>query len=97
MLSPAINLGLLDPAEVIEAAEHAHRSGAAPLAGVEGFIRQILGWRDFVWHLYRYSATTRRSAPATTPARTPPGTGVSWPATSGSSPETTGWPSRGGS
>ena len=54
MLSPVINLGLLDPVEVIDHAERAYRSGAAPLASVEGFVRQILGWRDFVWHLYWY-------------------------------------------
>jgi deoxyribodipyrimidine photolyase-related protein len=52
MLSAPMNLGLLDPLEVIRRAEQAYRDGAAPLAGVEGFIRQILGWRDFVWHLY---------------------------------------------
>ncbi|AEV88302.1 deoxyribodipyrimidine photolyase [Actinoplanes sp. SE50] len=54
MLSPAINLGLLDPLEVVECAEDAYRQGAAPLASVEGFVRQILGWRDFIWHLYWY-------------------------------------------
>jgi deoxyribodipyrimidine photolyase-related protein len=54
MLSAAMNLGLLDPVEVVHAAEDAYRSGAAPLASVEGFVRQILGWRDFVWHLYWY-------------------------------------------
>jgi deoxyribodipyrimidine photolyase-related protein len=64
MLSPAINLGLLDPMEVIEEAERAYRSGAAPLAGVEGFIRQILGWRDFVWHLYWYFEPRYRDANA---------------------------------
>ncbi|GIF05475.1 cryptochrome/photolyase family protein [Actinoplanes siamensis] len=52
MLSPAINLGLLDPLEVIESAERAYRTGPVPLACAEGFVRQILGWRDFIWHLY---------------------------------------------
>jgi deoxyribodipyrimidine photolyase-related protein len=52
LLSPAMNLGLLDPSEVIEAAEAKYHEGVAALASVEGFIRQIMGWRDWVWHLY---------------------------------------------
>ncbi|WP_436535937.1 cryptochrome/photolyase family protein [Actinoplanes sp. HUAS TT8] len=62
LLSPAINLGLLDPLEVIERAEKAYREGSVPLAGAEGFIRQILGWRDFVWHLYWYFEPDYRAA-----------------------------------
>ena len=52
LLSPALNLGLLDPAECARAAEGAYRAGRAPLASVEGFVRQLIGWRDYVWHLY---------------------------------------------
>lgn len=52
LVSAPLNLGLLDPLEVVERAEEAYRSGAAPIAGVEGFVRQVLGWRDYVWHLY---------------------------------------------
>jgi len=62
MLSAPMNLGLLDPLEVIHRAEAAYRSGAAPLAGVEGFVRQIIGWRDFVWHLYWHFEPAYRSA-----------------------------------
>jgi deoxyribodipyrimidine photolyase-related protein len=51
-LSPALNLGLLHPLEVVRAAEDAYRSGAVPLAGAEGFVRQVLGWREYVWALY---------------------------------------------
>ncbi|MBO9475273.1 cryptochrome/photolyase family protein [Shimia sp. R10_1] len=50
-----LNVGLLDPMECIQQAEHAYRQGHAPLNAVEGFIRQILGWREYVrglyWHL----------------------------------------------
>jgi len=51
-LSAALNLKLLHPMEVIEKAEAAYRAGDAPLASVEGFIRQVLGWREFVRGIY---------------------------------------------
>ncbi len=52
LLAPALNLGLLSPSEVCRAAEAAWRSGAAPLNSVEGFVRQILGWREYVRGVY---------------------------------------------
>lgn len=52
MLSVALNCGLLEPLEIIRRAEHAYHSGHAPLNAAEGFIRQILGWREYVRGLY---------------------------------------------
>lgn len=52
LLSVPLNLGLLDPLEVVQAAEVEYRAARAPLAAVEGFVRQILGWREYMWHLY---------------------------------------------
>ena len=47
-----LNIGLLLPMECIEAAETAFNTGKAPLNAVEGFIRQIMGWREFVRGIY---------------------------------------------
>ena len=47
-----LNAGLLSPMQAIRAAEDAYHAGTAPLSAAEGFIRQILGWREFVRGLY---------------------------------------------
>ena len=51
-ISAYMNIGLLDPLEVCRAAEEAWRAGDAPLNAVEGFIRQIIGWREYVRGIY---------------------------------------------
>jgi deoxyribodipyrimidine photolyase-related protein len=53
LLSHALNIGLLHPREVCEAAIAAFEDGSAPLNAVEGFVRQILGWREYLWGVYR--------------------------------------------
>ncbi len=52
LLAPALNIGLLTPREICAAAEAAWQAGHAPLNAVEGFIRQILGWREYVRGIY---------------------------------------------
>ncbi|MFE4609540.1 cryptochrome/photolyase family protein [Streptomyces niveus] len=64
LLSTSLNLGLLDPAECVERAEERWRSGAVPLNSAEGFVRQIAGWREFVWHVYWYFEEEYRASNA---------------------------------
>jgi deoxyribodipyrimidine photolyase-related protein len=52
LLSPYLNLGLLLPAEVCDRVEAAYRDGRVPINSAEGFMRQIIGWREFVWGIY---------------------------------------------
>ncbi|MCT8161092.1 cryptochrome/photolyase family protein [Pseudoruegeria sp. SHC-113] len=52
MIGLYLNVGLLDPLAVCRAAEREYSAGRAPLNSVEGFIRQILGWREFVRGVY---------------------------------------------
>ncbi len=52
VLAQYLNAGLLDPAEICSAAEAEYRAGRAPVNAVEGFIRQIIGWREYVRGIY---------------------------------------------
>ena len=52
VIAQYLNCGLLDPCEVCREAEKAYRAGKAPLNAAEGFIRQIIGWREYVRGIY---------------------------------------------
>jgi deoxyribodipyrimidine photolyase-related protein len=52
VLSPYLNIGLLLPGEVCDLVEERYRAGGVPLSSAEGFIRQVIGWREYVWGLY---------------------------------------------
>lgn len=72
-LSTYLNAGLLTAREVCDAAVAAHAAGAAPLNAVEGFVRQILGWREYVrgiywWRMPGYAATNHLEAKRELPA-----------------------------
>ena len=52
VLSVYLNAGLLDPLTICRRVEQAYRDGHAPLNAAEGFIRQIIGWREYVRGIY---------------------------------------------
>ncbi|MDP1027245.1 cryptochrome/photolyase family protein [Sphingomonas sp. KR1UV-12] len=52
ILSPYINSGLLDPLDLCRRAEAEYRAGRAPLNSVEGYVRQIIGWREYMRGIY---------------------------------------------
>ena len=52
LLSPYLNNGLLHPSEVIDSAVRAFNTGGIPIESAEGFIRQIIGWREYVNGMY---------------------------------------------
>jgi deoxyribodipyrimidine photolyase-related protein len=52
ILSPYLNAGLLDPLDLCRRAEAAYRAGTAPINSVEGYVRQILGWREYMRGIY---------------------------------------------
>ncbi|MFZ2360843.1 MAG: cryptochrome/photolyase family protein, partial [Anaerolineae bacterium] len=52
LLSPYLNIGLLEPLDLAQAAERAYHAGQAPLNSVEGFVRQVVGWREYIYWQY---------------------------------------------
>ncbi len=78
-LSSSLNQKLLDPREVVDTAVAAYRERRLPLASVEGFVHQVMGWREFMrgvywldmpaWRTPTISATIARCRPGTGPAR----------------------------
>ena len=61
-LTPALNIGLLDPGKVLERAlSHAARSGEVPVNSLEGFVRQVIGWREFIRGMYLHRGVMMRN------------------------------------
>ncbi|QEH35236.1 Deoxyribodipyrimidine photo-lyase-related protein [Aquisphaera giovannonii] len=63
-LSPQMNLGLLEPLSMARSAEAEYRAGRVPLNSAEGFIRQVIGWREFIHWQYHRQMPGLRSANA---------------------------------
>lgn len=63
-IAPSLNIGLLTPAEVVQAALHVHDKKAVPLPSLERFVQQILGWREYVRGTYQTHHVSLRSANA---------------------------------
>ena len=61
LLSPYINCGLLDPLHLCRQVEAAYRRGRVPINAAEGFIRQIIGWREYVRGVYWLNMPDYRS------------------------------------
>jgi deoxyribodipyrimidine photolyase-related protein len=62
LLSPYLNLGLIHPREVVDAALSRYAGGGVPLESCEGFIRQVIGWREYVNGLYWHFGDEYRTA-----------------------------------
>ncbi len=52
LLSSSMNLGLISPLAVVRRVEEAYRGGGVPLQSAEGFVRQVIGWREYMWGNY---------------------------------------------
>ena len=61
VLSPLINIGLVTPGEVVEAALRAGERDSLPIQSIEGFVRQVIGWREFVRGVYRHYSDEQAS------------------------------------
>ena len=61
LLSSSLNIGLLDPMQVTQAAVDYYDNNDTRLASVEGFVRQVIGWREFMRAVYRRNGTTQRT------------------------------------
>ncbi|NCZ61834.1 MAG: deoxyribodipyrimidine photolyase [Actinobacteria bacterium] len=61
LLSPYLNNGLLHPTELIHAAMKAFKTGKVPIESAEGFIRQVIGWREYVNGMYWFLGADYRN------------------------------------
>lgn len=72
VLSPYVNIGLLTPMQMVNAALRAFEAGNAPINAVEGFVRQIIGWREYIYWQYWRQMPSLQDANAWNGKRTMP-------------------------
>jgi deoxyribodipyrimidine photolyase-related protein len=53
LLSPVMNIGLIHPLEAVRKVEEAYHDGVAPINSAEGFVRQVIGWREYIHGIYQ--------------------------------------------
>ncbi len=61
VLTPSLNIGLLTPEQILTSLMERHQRRAVPLNSLEGFIRQIIGWREFMRAVYHFKGTLQRT------------------------------------
>ena len=61
-ISPLLNIGLITPLTIIKSASRVFNHGLAPINSVEGFIRQIIGWREFIRGIYRLKGNQQKKS-----------------------------------
>jgi deoxyribodipyrimidine photolyase-related protein len=76
MTSPQLNLTLLRPRDLVDQVAEAFAQGNIPLASAEGFIRQVLGWREFMRHIHEATDGYRKIAPDTSTDALHPNSGI---------------------
>ncbi len=76
LTSPLLNLTLLRPQQLVEDVAAAHAEGLIPLASAEGFIRQVLGWREFMRHIHEVTDGFRTLGPSTDAGDPSPASGT---------------------
>ena len=61
-ISPLLNIGLITPGEIIDSASKVFDQGLAPINSIEGFIRQIIGWREFIRGVYQLKGNQQKKS-----------------------------------
>jgi deoxyribodipyrimidine photolyase-related protein len=62
VLTPALNIGLLTPRQVVDRTLEFAAANEVPIASLEGFLRQVVGWREFIFQMYRRHGVEMRTA-----------------------------------